>query len=81
LARLDNVLAIAIEHKPGGLWDVLKKLEDNHLQIEYVYAFTSRSVEYGALVILKITDQEEFAEKIKDSGVIVLEENTIGSLM
>lgn len=71
-----NVLAVALNDKPGGLSAVLKLLAENGISIEYVYAYVSHSTS-DACVILKVGDNE-FGEKVlRDHGIKLLEEGVV----
>ena len=60
--KITDALAVPIENRPGGLADVMKRLKDCGVSVEYLYAFVGRK-DGGALVVLK-TDDNEKAEKI-----------------
>ena len=60
--KITDALAVPIENRPGGLADVMKRLKDGGVSVEYLYAFVGRK-DGGALVVLK-TDVNEKAEKI-----------------
>lgn len=60
--KITDALAVPIENRPGGLADVMKRLKDGGISVEYLYAFVGRK-DGGALVVLK-TDDNEKAEKI-----------------
>lgn len=60
--KITDALAVPIENRPGGLADVMKRLKDGGVSVEYLYAFVGRK-DGGALVVLK-TDDNEKAEKI-----------------
>lgn len=71
-----NVLAVALNDKPGGLSTVLKLLSENGISIEYVYAYVSHSTS-DACVILKVGDNE-FGEKVlRDHGIKLLDEGVV----
>jgi hypothetical protein len=67
--KLTQVIAIALEHKPGSLARVLHELESGGISVEYMYAFTCRSKDLYAMVILRLDRQEEAIEKIKDCAI------------
>lgn len=60
--KITDALAVPIENRPGGLADVMKRLKDGGVSVEYLYAFVGRK-DGGALVVLK-TDDNEKAERI-----------------
>ncbi len=60
--KITDALAVPIENRPGGLSDVMKRLKDGGVSVEYLYAFVGRK-DGGALVVLK-TDDNEKADKL-----------------
>lgn len=60
--KITDALAVPIENRPGGLADVMKRLKDGGVSVEYLYAFVGRK-DGGALVVLK-TDDNEKADKL-----------------
>ncbi|MDR1914036.1 MAG: hypothetical protein LBQ68_06080 [Clostridiales bacterium] len=67
--KLTDVIAVALEHKPGSLAVVLREMEKINASIEYMYAFTSHSAHHNAMVIFRLENQDEAAEKLKDSDI------------
>lgn len=63
-----EVLAVAIDDTPGGLHKVLSVLEKENVAIEYMYAFTEKTLDH-ALVILRVEDNYA-AEKILSANKI-----------
>jgi len=71
LVKTNNVLAIVIGDKPGGLATVVRMLSEGGVDIEYTYAFVAHSRD-NAYVILRV-DNDEAAEKIlKMCGITML---------
>ena len=70
--KTTEVITIALEHTPGSLANVLKELERENISIEYMYAFTSRSAELDAMVVLRLTNQDEALEKLKQCNVRIV---------
>lgn len=69
--KTTEVIAVALDHTPGSLHNVLKTLNDMDINIEYMYAFTSRPVD-DAMVILRLDNQNETIEKVKNSDIRML---------
>ena len=53
-AIITKVMAIAVPHRPGGSADLLEKLDDLDLNIEYGYCFST--ADETAIMALKISD-------------------------
>ena len=70
-----NVGVVAVPDKPGGLAEVLKKLSDAKIDIEYMYSLFAHKGEYAYMVIQ--TSNEEALNKALDGSdfkVIGMEE-------
>ena len=74
-----DVLAICVQDKPGGLNKVLPVLEENSIDIEYLYAFVGKRAE-EALVILRLSEQEKGLEALISNNIKVLTEEEVYSL-
>jgi len=72
MVKTADVIAVAMGHSPGSLHDVLKKLRKLDISIEYMYAFTSRSKNYDAIVIMRLENQDAALAKISGSGIQML---------
>ena len=68
---MTEVIGIEMPDRPGGLAGVLRILESNGLNIEYLYAFIGRS-ENGALVICRVEHSEEAIKCLESNGIKVL---------
>ena len=64
---LSNVLIIEIPHEAGSLQGLLKDLEANNVNIEYMYGLSLAGA--TAYVVLKASDLEKAGEVIKACGV------------
>ena len=51
------VLAVEIPDEPGGLYKVLRIMGDNKVNLEYMYAFTSKK-KHTAYMIFRVEDNE-----------------------
>lgn len=66
-----EVVAVEVPDKPKGLFEILQILEDNQVNVEYMYAFVERCGE-NAVIIFRFDDTE--------SAINVLLENSINVL-
>ena len=73
---LTNVIAIGVEDKPGGLASAMEILFQNHISVEYMYAFISRTDE-TAFVILRVEDNESALKALDKNGVRILKSSEI----
>ncbi|PKM81256.1 MAG: amino acid-binding protein [Firmicutes bacterium HGW-Firmicutes-13] len=67
-----EVIAVCIPDKPGGLAGVLSHLEENSINIEYLYAFVGNTSSKNALVIFRVEDCDKAVEVLKANGVQVV---------
>ncbi|AZT90207.1 ACT domain-containing protein [Caldicellulosiruptor changbaiensis] len=74
-----DVIAIAVEDKPGGLAKVLDILYKNDIGIEYMYAFVGKITD-EALVILKVENGDYAVNVLKENNVRILSANEVYSL-
>jgi len=70
--RVNDVLAVEIEDKPGGLAKVMKLFKDNGVNIEYLYA--SLEGRAGkAVVIFKVEELARGLKIVQDHGLSTLD--------
>lgn len=69
--RINHVIAIAVEDRPGGLSSVLEILGENKIGVEYMYAYVSRTAD-TAYVILRADDNKRAEEILSEQGVHLL---------
>lgn len=65
---LNEVLGVEVNDEPGGLASIAKMLEDEGVNIEYVYAFVTQSHEQ-AFVVLRVDDQDKAKEVLQENDV------------
>jgi hypothetical protein len=66
ICKINDVLAVALEDRPGGFNDALKILSENGVDVKYMYA--SLSHEKGkAIMILRVDDVEKANKLIVDN--------------
>lgn len=70
---LADVLAIEVDDQPGGLESALELLNDNNLNVEYIYAFVEKKTS-KALVVLRTEDNDLSLKLLKDNGFSVIED-------
>lgn len=70
---LADVLAIEVEDQPGGLESALSLLNDNDVNVEYIYAFVEKKTS-KALVVLRTEDNDLSLKLLKDNGFSVIED-------
>jgi len=74
-----DVIAVEIADKPGSLHRVVHVLDQNDLNIEYMYALFEKNTD-NAIMVLKIDDAARAVDTLKQNGIPVLAENVIQNL-
>ena len=77
--NINNVIAISVEDKPGGLADALEILENDNIGIEYMYAFVSRDSN-KAMVILRVENPEKAIDVLMGNNILVKSSNQVYEL-
>jgi hypothetical protein len=67
-----EVVAVEVPDRPGGLHQILKKLDSEAINVEYMYAFVERSGE-NAVIIFRFDETEKAIKMLVASGFTVLE--------
>lgn len=65
---ITKVLAVAIPDEPGGLSKVIRILGENDVNVEYMYAFTTRKAGV-AYMILRVEDNKKAIEVLQSNGI------------
>jgi hypothetical protein len=68
---ITKVIAIGIDDKPGSFANIMAKLSDNHIGVEYMYAFISRDKE-KAFIILRVDNNDKAIKVLKENNVELL---------
>ena len=72
VVNVTEMVAIEVEDRPGGLQDVLKVIEKNAINVEYMYAFTFKK-EDKAIIVFRFEDPDQAIAQLSRGGVKVLE--------
>ena len=76
---ITEVVAVALEDKPGSLAKVVKTLADNNINIEYMYAFITVSKQF-AYVVLRVENNEETEKILIENGISLVSEEDMAKL-
>jgi len=74
-ANITNVLAVKVEHKVGGLQDLLKYLSDESINVEYMYALAVNGD--GASIVFKTSNVEKAVEVLSKRNCTMLSNEDI----
>ncbi len=75
-ANIRTVTAFAVPDVPGGLSKVLCLLEENNVNIEYLYALVTTNKD-KAYAVMRTDDSDKTEKILADNGVELLEEDQI----
>jgi len=78
-ARVDDVVAVEIEDKPGRLSELLKPLTQVRINVLYMYAFIGMSAN-NAIMIFRFSDNDKAIELLQENGVRLLDSESFGIL-
>ena len=67
LIKITNVVGVKIGDAPGKLTEALKILNENHINIEYLYAFMART-EKHAYVVIRVEDNDAAESTLVNAG-------------
>ena len=70
IVKVTEIIAIELNDSPGGLSNVLKILNDNNIDLEYLYAFTHEKK--GKAILFMHTDNLDNLISILDSNSIAI---------
>lgn len=70
IVSITEVIAVKMDDAPGGLARTLRVLSDAGVDMEYIYAFVSRS-SGSAYVVLRVADNDKTVEILKNNGITV----------
>ncbi|HEU18947.1 MAG TPA: ACT domain-containing protein [Deltaproteobacteria bacterium] len=76
---ITDVIAVAVEDRPGGMADVLELLAEELIDVEYVYA-TVMTVDSHAIIILRVNDTLKAGMILASKGIRLMKEKEIASL-
>ncbi|HEX9024275.1 MAG TPA: ACT domain-containing protein [Geobacteraceae bacterium] len=74
-----EVVAVEVPDRPGGLYQILKKLESDAINVEYMYAFVERCGE-NAVIIFRFDETDRAIASLLRSGFTVLEGERLYSM-
>ena len=76
---LTSVVAVEVPDVPGGLAEVMRKVNNSGLDVKYMYSIPEKKHD-SAIMIMRFDDAEETAEKLKNQGVNLLRQEEVLNL-
>lgn len=79
-ARVDDVVAVEVDDKPGSLANqVLKLFLDYQVNVEYMYALAGTGPSSGkAVIVLRFNDNDRAIELMLRNGIKILDADSFG---
>jgi len=79
VAQVTEVIAIEVEDKPGGLARILEVLDQDNVNVEYMYAYVEKTRD-NAIVICKIDDRERALQVLEKNGISIVRAEELKNL-
>ena len=77
--KVTDVLAVCVPDHPGGLNEILSRLAEKDIALEYLYSFVRRSGDH-ALIILRVDRPAEAVAVLTEAGVRLLTQADVKAL-
>lgn len=75
----NEVIAVEVPDRPGGLAGILDALRGKDVNVEYMYAFVERTGE-NAIIIFRFDEIEKAIDALQSAGVRILKGEEVYSL-
>lgn len=79
VVKMNDVIAVGVPDKPGGLDGILEILNKENINVEYLYAFVEKKGK-KAVVVLRTEDIDAGINALKEGGATVLSEEEVYDL-
>jgi hypothetical protein len=77
--RMNEVVAVEVPDRPGGLAGILGALQGKNVNVEYMYAFVQKSGEH-AIIIFRFDEIEKAVDTLRKAGVRILQDEEVRKL-
>jgi len=79
VAQVTEVIAVEVEDRPGGLSHILEVLDQDNVNVEYMYAYVEKSRD-NAIVICRIDDRDRALQILEKNGIATLSAEALKAL-
>jgi len=79
VAQVTEVIAVEVEDRPGGLARILEVLDEDNVNVEYMYAYVEKKSD-NAIVICRIDDRERALQVLQKHGIATLNAEALKAL-
>ena len=80
VCSLTDVLAVEVPNVPGGLSKVLGILNEQKINVEYMYAILGNKKSETAYMIFRVNDNAKATSALKFAGVKIMEQEELSAL-
>ena len=78
-AKENDVIVVGIKDEPNGLNSILEILEEENINVEYIYAFVSTKAD-EAIVVFKIENYEDGLKALEKAGANLLTQEDLDDI-
>ncbi|MEE1199920.1 MAG: hypothetical protein U0L09_04645 [Christensenellales bacterium] len=79
MAKVNNVICVVADDRPGGIHDLLVKIHDLKVSVEYLYTFI-RPTKEKALVIIRLSEQENSVQRLAEQNIRIIRQFEVDQL-
>ena len=79
LIKTTDVVGVKIGDEPGKLSVALKVLDENHINMEYLYAFMTRT-EKHAYLVMRVADNQRAENALEANGFHIITDKDVDKL-
>lgn len=79
IVKVTDVVGIAVSDEPGSMSKVISILSKAGINIEYMYAFVTRSKNY-AYVVVRVQDNEKAEQMLKENSIKLINQEEIENM-
>jgi len=79
VANITDIVAAEVPDRSGGLAEILKVLNDNNVNIEYMYGFVERSTD-KAMMIFRFEDPDKAIDVLKKNSIKIIGSKDMGAI-
>jgi hypothetical protein len=72
VVRMTDVVPVEVENRPGGLAEVLARIEEAGLGVEYMYDFGAASRGGKAAIVFRFEDPDKALGALETAGIRIL---------
>ena len=77
--KVTDVLAVCVPDHPGGLNEILSRLAEKDIALEYLYSFVRQTGDH-ALIIIRVDQPQEAVRVLTEAGVRLLSQDEVRTL-